>query len=156
MSLYGCALFHFASRNITKLYVCWRKCIHRIYDLPNRAHSKLLHLICQDRSIDCQLHARFMKFFFNAMHSKNKCVSLCASLALHGSRSSVCNSLNVICRTYFLNKYCCFKSYVPICIPPTMDDATLATAGAIRDFILYRETNNNDDINFIINYLCTS
>ena len=156
MSLYGCPLFCFASKHISKLYVCWRKCIRRLFDLPTRTHCQLLHHICQDSPIDVQLANRFIKFFTCAYNSQNEGVALCAKLALYGSRSNVSDSINFICTKFSLDKYHCFDNVAALCIDYASDDAVLQTAATICDFIGYRESNNSPDLTDIINYLCTS
>jgi hypothetical protein len=116
----------------------------------------LLHLVCQDFPIESQLHARFLKFFFKAYNSANSCVSLCSKLALHGSRSNVCHSLNFICKRYSVDKFAAFQHDCPNIDEVTYEDEKLAVAGAIRDFVLLNEHANDENVTAIIEFLCTS
>ena len=55
--------------------------------------------------METRLHKRFIKFFYKAINSEKNAVSTCATLALSGSQSSACNSLNYIARKYQFDKY---------------------------------------------------
>ena len=79
-----------------------------LWKLPYRCHNNLLHLICDDLDIDVQLHKRFLKFFHQIIHCSNTVVRTFANLAVSGSRSSVCRSLN-----YILSKYGIPKATLP-------------------------------------------
>lgn len=68
-------------------------------------HNALLPLICDDLSVEGQLHARILSFFHSVLNSTNLSVQICGQLALQGSRSSVCNNVNLVCSKYSLNKY---------------------------------------------------
>ena len=156
LSLYGCQLFNFASKYISNLYICWRKCVRRLYQLSPRTHCDLLHLVCQDCTIEGQLHARFLKFFFKAYNSENICVSLCSKIALHGSRSNVCHSLNFICNRYSLYKFASFLHRCPNIAEVKYEDEKLVVADAIRDFVLLNEHANYENVTAIIELLCMS
>ena len=43
MSAYGSQLWNFESKDCNKFYTAWRKCICRIFQLPNQTQSYLLH-----------------------------------------------------------------------------------------------------------------
>lgn len=102
MPLYGCQLLDLDNTSVDRLFTTWRKCIRSLLKLPTRTHSRFLHLICNDSPIEIQLYTRFVKFFRSAISSGNSIVSLCAMLALNGSRSSISNSLSLISQV--LNK----------------------------------------------------
>ena len=98
MSLYGSQLWNYENLSVVEpLYIAWRKCIRRIYSIPYNTHCKLVHLICEDDSIQVKLHKRFVRFLVNARRSSNKLVSIVANCALNGSSSKACKSLNYIC-----------------------------------------------------------
>jgi len=96
MPLYGLSLVNLADSSIDRLHVTWRKCIRFLLDLPPRTHSMLLHRICQDIPIEDQIYIRFIKFFSTLLLSSNPIVTLCVSLALNGSRSSISNTISHI------------------------------------------------------------
>ena len=104
MSLYGCVLWDFSSTYVEAFYTAWRKCIRRIFSLPYNTHSSFLNLLCNDLPIDSQLHLRFLKFCHQCLISSNSCLRLCSRLAMNGSRSNLCNSLNFICHKYNITK----------------------------------------------------
>lgn len=159
---YGSQLWDFSARNVDKFYVAWRKCVRRILNVPNTTHCVLLPLICDDVTIDTQLHKRFLTFFRNCSASDNECIRLCASLALHGSRSTVCRSLNYVCHKYGINKY----RVKDVCATVVNDNfgdlrgdqINLCKAGAIKDLLYIRDSHSseltNNEINFILEQLC--
>ena len=55
------------------------------------------------------MHKRFVKFFHKILNSNNCLVHACGVLALEGSCSPACNSLNTILPQYDLNKYTFFQ-----------------------------------------------
>ena len=100
MPLYGSYFCDLSSPSINKLYVAWRKSVRCLLKLPNRTHSYLLPLICDDIPINVQLSVRFVKFFKSLYSSSNHITVLCAKLALLGSRSSVSNNLTYVSELY--------------------------------------------------------
>ncbi len=84
----------------------------RIMCLPYRTHCRLLNFICDDVPIDFMLQRRFIKFIHGAITSDNTCVQMCGKLALMGSRSATCNSINMWCHTYNMDKHLLSKKSV--------------------------------------------
>ena len=105
MPLYGCQLWDFSKPEVERFYTAWRKAIRVIWRLPYRSHCQLLPLICDDIPVELQLHKRFLKFFQKVITSNNELVKFCGSLAIGGSCSTTCNSLNYIATKYGMNKY---------------------------------------------------
>ena len=155
MSLYGCQLWNFESRDVNYFYTGWRKAIRRIYNVPYNTHCALLPFLCQDESIDCQLHSRFVRFFYNSIVSKNVCISLAAKLALYGSMSDVCHSINYISYKYHFDKYNILNNSCSNFISSPTDNQSEITAGAIRDFLAFNVSDSESDILEIIHHLCT-
>ena len=102
MSLYGCQLWDVSHKFTNNFFVSWRKAIRRMFKLPYRTHSCLLHLIIDDLPVDGQIHLRIIKFFNCMYKNKNNVMSLCGRLAASGS--PVSNSLNFICYLYRVGK----------------------------------------------------
>ena len=73
--------------------------------IPQRTHNILLNFICDDFPLETQLHKRFIKFAYNIVHSPNICVHICGKLALFGSMSDLCDSINYVFNRYEINKY---------------------------------------------------
>jgi hypothetical protein len=106
MCLYGCQLWDYSSPDIELFFTAWRKCIRRVWSLPQRTRCHLLHLICQDKSVEMQLHKRFLNFFSKIILSHNDSVRLMGKMVIGGSRSATSNSVNCLCHKYLnLNKY---------------------------------------------------
>ena len=96
MSLYGCQLWDVSHRYTNNFFVSWRKAIRRMFKLPSRTHSCLLHLIINDLPVDL----RIIKFFNCMYKNKNNLMSLCGRLAANRRGSPVSNSLNFVCYMY--------------------------------------------------------
>ena len=90
------------------------------------------------------------------MQSKNARVAYIAKFMLYDSSSIICRNLQVICHRYDFNYYDRFQRHLNVnkfrkqC---TNDQRTVAQIQELRtvdgDFIL-----DNDDIDFILNFLC--
>jgi len=61
--------------------------------------------VVKDDPINIQLHKRVIKFIIKCVRSQNENVKLCTQLALNGSKSNMCNNINLLCQTYKINKY---------------------------------------------------
>ncbi len=79
-SYYGCPLWNLESNQMLKFYIAWRKCIRRLWSLPNRTHNKLIHNICNELPIRVQLLTRFGSFFHACVNSKNQLVRYCTKI----------------------------------------------------------------------------
>ena len=154
MSMYGSNLWDLSSKDMSIIFVAWRKCIRRLLDLSPRAHSRLLHLLCDDAPVDIQIHRRFVKFFTSCYQSSNKLLALASKLVLNGSRSGTCNSLNYVCYTYNLDKISLVNH--PTYIDHTVNDADLQLVYRIQDFLHLRFwlCGEYHQLSDIINYLC--
>ena len=120
MSLYGSQLWNYENKSgMDSLYIAWRKCVRRIFNIPCNTHCKLVPLICKDSAIHTKLYKRFLRFFINAKKSENSILSTMTKHVLSGSSSKACKTLNFICYTYNIqNKYTISES----CIPKLKDD----------------------------------
>jgi hypothetical protein len=151
MSLYGSQLWDYSSNECDKFYVAWRKAVRKLFGLPLRTHCILLPEIMSSLPIEVQMHKRFVQFAWKAIHSENVCVSTCASLALDGSLSSVCNSINFISYKYNISKYDLVHSNRSDIIGKIRQSVKVShqvqvKSGAIRDFVSMR-----DDLRFNYN-----
>ena len=164
MSLYGCLLWDLSSNSVNMINIAWRKCIRRLFGLPPRTHNALIHAICNDIPIDAQIHIRFLKFMKGCLLSSNPCIQLCARLAIDGSNSDACKSVNFICSKYDINKYIIpTVSYRDsICTYFSCTEDYSVSAGAICDLCYIRDhiihTTNFDiyEVEYMIDYLCLS
>lgn len=166
MALYGCPLWDLSGKHISSFYTAWRKAIRKIMALPNTTHNILLAPICNDVPVEGQLHSRFLKFLFKALNSCNECVKLCSQLALKGSRSKVCCSINYVCATYNLDKHALADCNIIATYKKIgdygydrMQEEDRIKAGCIRDLIVMREQNKFFEvweINDLLTFLGTS
>jgi hypothetical protein len=165
MSIYGCQLWNLSDKNTELFYVAWRKCVRRVWGVPYRTHNQLLPAICNDLPVRDQVYKRLLKFVVNACNSSNICVRLCAKLAIDGSRSDTCNSINAICNKYRLCKYDFAGRKASFFVKKIYklvesDTQTLQTAGNILDMIKLRDDPSfllftNDELGDMIHLECT-
>ena len=166
MSLYGCQLWNFSGKDVELFYTAWRKAIRYLWKLPYTCHSVLLHEICNDLTIEYQLHKRFFKFFYNIYHSKNDVVNLLAKIAYGGSRSAVADSLNYILSKHGIAKLD-FKRYRLQDLIGSLYKTSEArssesqTAYMIRELCQLRDGElvsqlSPTECSIFINYLCTA
>jgi hypothetical protein len=165
---YGSPLWDFSIRGAKKVYTAWRKCVRRVLGVPPTTHCALLPVLCNDVSLDKQLHKIFLRFFDNGVNSSNDCVSLCANLVLRGSRSATCRSLNYICESYGIRQHNIVRLGRSAYLPSFDAAATLAQVnivnkskgGAIRELLQCRDDRALQDVttaelDFMLNHLCT-
>ena len=151
MAHYGSQLWDYSNPSVEMLYVAWRKCIRKIFNIPYNTHCRFLHHICKDSSIQVKLHRRFMKFFINLCNSENVYVQTMAKVVKNGSRSSACLSLNYLCWLYNINKNCISMSSLRK-ISDVNDEDDVIISDMISCFLDCRDDSSRD----IVYNLCTS
>lgn len=162
LSLYGSQVWDFSLPEVEKVYTAWRVCMRRVWKLPQRTHSNLLSSISSGMYIEQQLHSRFIRSFHGTLKSKNNCIRICAKLAISGSGSSICSSLNLIAYMYGFCKYDLYHTTIGQVlsrIRQFSDDNASPISGAIRDFIMWRDSptleyRTKADLIDIINEMC--
>ena len=61
MSLYGSQLWNYENKSVMdSLYIAWRKCVQRIFNIPCNTHCKLIPLSCKDSAIQIKIYTLFM------------------------------------------------------------------------------------------------
>lgn len=158
MAAYGSQLWDYSSKNCHKFYTAWRKSIRLLLNLDPQTHCHLLHYICSDDPIEVQLHKRFLKFVHTALNSQNIYTSMCAKLATSASNSTIANSFNHVIYKYNLSRYHIAKKLwqsIAAKVVHVTSDVHMATAGAITDFIRFRDSTNATEVDTIIRNLCT-
>ena len=104
MSLYGCVLWSMSDQYIERFFVTWRKCLRKLYNVPQITHNNYLHLLVEDISVDVQIHIAFIKFLKKSViSSENNIVKLCGKLALKGSGSTIFKNINYTWYKYSLS-----------------------------------------------------
>ena len=71
MPLYGCALWDFSKKYVSRFFITWRKSVRYLLNLPYKTHSRLLSRIVGDKAIEAQLHCRFVKYLVSLHESDN-------------------------------------------------------------------------------------
>lgn len=167
MPLYGCILWDMTGKDIQKFYVTWRKCLRKLLGLNYRTHSLYIHRIVEDIPVGTQLHKRFMKFIYNALHCENKCVKMCVTLALNGSQSVTCHNMNFIIHQYNLNSIHELKScseifqHISDYVKMQENNVNLhdkVAVSNIKDLLNLRQnpckTLNHEEISFMLDFFC--
>ena len=163
MPLYGAILWDLSSDKIEYFFTQWRKSVRRMWQLPNITHGKLLNLICNQPSVSVQLHRRFFKFVCSLFNTNNAYVNRCLNMAINGSRSKVCNSINHISYKYGFDKYLFLKNNTHYqchsIISCSYEENHCIIAGNISDLCYIRDTGNSQfsqyEIEEMLYLLCT-
>lgn len=153
MSVYGCVLWNYESSEVELFFVAWRKSVRKLLNVPYNTHCDLLPTLCNDKSIEVQLHTRVLNFLFKMSRSVNNCVKTALYHVLEGSQSAVSNSLSFLCHKYNMIRQQCIITKPCIEYVPTEENRRLALC--ILDFIALKQESNDADIDIIINQLCT-
>jgi hypothetical protein len=166
LCLYGSPLWDFSHKDVQVCFTAWRKCMRRIWNLPAKTHCDLLHVIAADLPIEVQLHKRFLRFMYGVLNSTNDSVRLSGKLALNGSGSTACNSINYISERYSFCKYDVTNLRLGHFIGiinryEATRPVDSVTAGAISDLVYLRDTRSapgftNLEVQTLLDYLCTS
>lgn len=95
-SFYGIVLCDMRSMAYNGFCVTWRKAVRRILKLPYRTHSRYLSHIMQQMPLNVTIACRIVKFFLNAVSSKNVLVQNCAKRCLYHSSSNMAKNIRYI------------------------------------------------------------
>ena len=161
LHLYGCPLWNISNKLCNKVYICWRKCIRRIFKIPYNTHCNLLPIVCQDHNIEYQVHQRIFTFIKNCMKSDNVLINTCIRLALNGSRSVMSTNISFLSQMYNICRNDFSSSHISSAVHEN-DDTTIGTASMIRSLLFMRsnlrwgsEFFNHEEIDVLLLYLCT-
>ncbi len=161
MSLYGCTLWDYDSREVQRFYTAWRKCIRRLMGLPYTTHCNLLNIICQDLPVIDQLLKRCIQFISGVIKSANVISNICLRLAMGGSRSALCHSISHTSNLYNVDRYHIGSCKVLQYNYDNVDQRVMDTANVIRELMdmLYShhfEFFSQEEIINFINTLCVA
>jgi hypothetical protein len=166
MPLYGCQIWDLSCKSIKSFYVAWRKCLRKLLQIPLRTHNALLHYICEDIPVDFQIFRRFIKFFRSLFINNNVYSRMCGLLALHGSMSATCNSLNFVCYKLKMDKYCLNSYNVNHIIHQSLacnsfNEMVHRKVVLINELLSIRDDLGNYEfdkveLDYMIEYMCTS
>lgn len=152
---YGSQIWDFQAKKVCQYFVAWRKCVRRLWGIPNTTHSDLLPGICRDAPIETQLLSRVVNFVRNCAASSNELVALSCKLCMMGTSSAVSNSI-----VYIAHKYSLSREFFMLRLGgiPNMNPEETAITGAIRDFAMAKLHNSaeRDEIDEILKVLCTT
>ena len=146
MPLYGAQLLKLSTQNVDHLHVTWRKCIRKIFNVPPRTHSWLLHLLCLDYSFPIQLFKRCLKYVNSLQRSNNSCCTAFFQLAVNGSGSALNSNLLFLSDRLNvpLDSICDHNVYrlaLKRLFMEIYDEAANVEAGLNRDLLSLRSNN---------------
>lgn len=137
---YGSPLWDLDDSVIEKFRVAWRKCIRRVWGLPQRTHCDLLSGICRDPDIHTQLIGRSVKFYSKSVQSQNLVLSTCAKFVVRGSGSKLSNSVTRASQITGCDRLTLSRTGwagQPVVVRPM--------EGAVRDFVIARHTADTQE-----------
>ena len=153
MVAYGSQLWDFDSIFVDKFFTSWRKCVRRVWGLPNTTHGDLLPGICHDRSIELQLLSRSLNFVRNAAKSENILLKTSIGIALNGSSSAVSNSMCKLASEFHVSRdWIAFSRNSLPCF-----SGSSPRSAAIRDFAMMHYAADGEDrgqIREILQHMC--
>ena len=154
--VYGSPLWDFDTTVVADFSIAWRKCVRRVWGLPNRTHCNLLPGVCNDRDIKFQLLCRSMNFIRKACSTHNEVLRLCPKLVLCGSGSALSNSMSHISDVSGISRHrlCNFGNsrIFPLC-------GTSPLHGTIREFAMAKHSArgvDRDNFEEILIELCVN
>lgn len=155
MSVYGAALWNFESRNCESFYVAWRKCIKRLFGIPQRTHSYLISHICCDFPVNVQLHCRFVNFVESCIASKNELVRVACCIGIANPNSNIASSNSFINSKYSLTDMKNRKTQIQNVYQTNVDTNQMREGTLVRDMLdLFYECNDYDILDIIEDICC--
>ena len=165
---YGSQLWPLWNSSFENICVKWRKAVRKIWDLPYRTHCAMLPIIADAFPIEISLECKFVKFLKSTIGSHNRSVAYMANFM-----KSNCNSIfghNV--RHLYLKYGLTSEELLNMSIGKIKDrfycrwldsvnDDSVYSAVMTRELSLmkdgiYRDFFNEEQNNFLINFLCTT
>ena len=74
LSLYGCQLWSLSSTSLSVLQVALNKILRKVWNLPSRSHSSIVHCIARVPSIANIVLSRFNRFIIRSLESSSQTV----------------------------------------------------------------------------------
>ena len=169
-SYYGSQLWPLWNNKFEDICTKWRKALRNIWNLPYRAHCKMLPVIADTYPIDIALEIRFIKFFKSVINSENETVMYMANLMKNDCNSTFGHNVRHLNVKYGISLRECtemsikhIKRRMYIHWSHTVDDNLYQAAVMVRELSLMRDGTFSDLHNFynetqlkeLIDYLCT-
>lgn len=165
-SFYGAPLWLLSERDLSPLYICYKKCFKRVMRINIRTRSKYIHLLLHQPDLRTILLSRFASFWSQCIDSDNPLVSLCSELSLHSTSTSNRNLIE-IARTLscdidslyighsslsslLFTNFCCNVTDESVMISSQIEELLNCRHGLFETQLSYTE------ICSLLNYLCIS
>jgi len=152
-SFYGSQIWSLHSKCIDELEVCWRKATRRLLGLPNTTRSVLLPYLLNCDNLKVQLSRRFFKLLQTIVRGKNR---KAIWIVKHGARTgTVQRNIAYLAKTFQMTDKQILSGLGRLRRNPRQPEY-MQRAGAVLDFMdLFISHDDKDNLNEILNYLCT-
>ena len=146
-SWYGCQTWDIIGNDVSCMQTEWNKAVRRTLGLPFNTHRNLLSHVVQSASFQEQHSRRVKKFIMSFINSSNMHVSFIGSLAKVYSRGALGRNFTRLCNNV---------------IPDEIVDVNILSRAKlirdcldVRDRICVLDGFDYDDMNFMIQFVCT-
>jgi len=164
---YGSNLWNLAHNNIEDICITWRKSLRRIWNLPVCTHCRLLGPICSLLPLKYELNCRSASFIVKSLSSANRTVNFVARNGVFFRRmlSPIgCNAF--YCASFYglsvadldcIDKHLAWQVVQQLEIAPVSDSlSVIKELLGIKFNSLYMPLLNDDEVMFILDFMCTS
>ena len=86
---YGCQMWNLSDKYIAIFNVTWKRCIRKLWYLPNIARSDLLPHMCKMLPFETQLAKRFCTMYKNAMKGGNEAFKLLCKISVMSDKKGI-------------------------------------------------------------------
>ena len=147
--LYGCQMWDLTSDFINTFEITWKRCIRKLWYLPNIARSNLLPYVCNCLPFKVQLVKRFAKMYNTAMKGVNDAFKFLCYVSINSTQKGIIGK-NI---EHIENMYSCSIDKLKYC---NEDKVMQSRALAIKDLseclsggMLLENWSRNDISSFI-------
>jgi hypothetical protein len=81
------------TRTVEKFHLTWRKCIRRLWNLPQCAHTNILHHLAKKAPLMDQLHQRFMRMYHSVQESDNNIMRYLVAVSIQEPKGVIGGNL---------------------------------------------------------------
>lgn len=141
-TFYGSQTWMLSHKKLQLLYTAYNRSLRRVWKVPWRAHTNIVHYLSGRSSLSSQLSCRFLNMFCNMCKSVNVVIHYVAVRAVHDKSSLIggnvdltlnsCDqNVNVMCNNIVDSCISCIHHYKDL--HGSIDPETHAVSGAIHE-----------------------
>ena len=102
-SFYGSQTWYLGNRHLHFLYTAYNRSLRRVWKIPWRSHTNIVHGLSSKVSLEKQLAVRFLKMFECMYFSHNVMLTYLAKRSLGNGMCSLGGNINWLCNRFNLN-----------------------------------------------------